>query len=191
MFEVMYSFINTILGLNREVLTFTNMAVRAVIVYTMAIVLIRTGRKRFLARPSSFDLVLLLILGSVISRAITGNAPFFQTLGAALMLVLLHTLFAFLTFHSAQFGALIKGYPLVLIKDGQIQWDKMRLTQLTERDLLGALRRNAQVLDPSAVKLAIFERNGEISIIPRKKKPEIIEIKVEEGVKFIRIEITK
>lgn len=189
MFDSIINFFYWAIGNDYQVLTAAQMGVRTIIVYIFTIILVRIGRRRFLAKPSSFDLVLILILGSVISRAITGNVPFLPTLGAAIILLIFHTLFSYLTFYLPKIGALIKGKPLVLIKDGQIQWDNMKLSQFTERDLLSVIRRNAQILDPSYVKLAILERNGEISVIPKKRKPEIIEINVSEGIQTVKIEL--
>lgn len=189
MYEEIVNFFTWSLGLDTQNLTIWNVILRTFIVYTITIILFRVGKKRFLAKPSSFDLVLILILGSVISRAITPNVPFVQTIVAAFILVILHTFFSVLTFHSPQAGAFIKGKAMILIKDGKIQWSELKKSHITERDLLSAIRRNGQVLEPSLVKFAILERNGEISVIKKEAKPEIIEIKIEEGVKTVRIEI--
>lgn len=190
MFQYLHYFLNTVLGLtsDQQFLPAWQMAIRAFIVYTVAVMLVRLGRKRFLAKPSSFDLVLLLMLGSVLSRSITGNAPFFQTLVAGTILIVIHTFFSAITFYSTRWGALIKGRAMILIKDGKVNWDNMRRAQLTERDLLSALRRNGQLQDYSKVKLAILERNGEISII-KKKKEIFYDINVQPGIQVVRIHL--
>lgn len=168
-----------------------HMALRAAVVYCIAVMLVRIGKKRFLAKPSPFDLVLALMLGSVLSRAITGNAPFLPTIIAGFVLILMHTAFSILTFYSAQIGAVIKGQPVILIKDGEIHWENLRKSQITQRDLVSALRRNAQITNSADVKMAILERNGEISVIPKERQPRIIEFDVEQGVQKIRLEISK
>ncbi|MCA1734002.1 MAG: DUF421 domain-containing protein, partial [Acidobacteria bacterium] len=78
-----------------------------------------------------------------------------------------------------------------LIEDGEILWDNMRKSHLSEKDLLGALYTNGTVTDPADVKLARFERSGDISVIPRekKKKMRVVEVAVKEGVQTVRIEI--
>ena len=191
MFEIMYYYLDLILGLTtvQALLPAWQMALRATIVYSLAVTLVRLSRKRFLAKPSSFDLVLLLMLGSVLSRAITGNAPFFPTLAAGTVLILIHTFISAITFYSTRWGALIKGRAMILIKDGNVNWDNMRRAQLTERDLLSSLRRNAQLLDYSGVKLAILERNGEISIIKKRKMGYNFEVGVKPGIQVIKVQI--
>lgn len=191
MLEHLRHFFDILIGPDGVDPTHAHMAVRAAIVYLMAIFLMRIGKKRFLAKPSSFDLVLLLILGSVISRAITGSAPFFPTILAAMVLVVLHTIMSYLTFYYKGFGVLVKGRPLLLIKDGKIQWQNMKTSQLTERDLMSALRRNGQVLEVSAVKLAILERNGEISVIRYPRDVRVLDVDVAGGVQIVRLVLTE
>ncbi|HYE64599.1 MAG TPA: YetF domain-containing protein, partial [Pyrinomonadaceae bacterium] len=118
-----------------------------------------------------------------------GNAPFFPTLGAGFVLVVLHWLLAVLSFYSDGFGAAVKGHERTLIRAGEIQWDNMRQSHLSEKDLLEALRLNAKVTDPCEVEVAHFERNGEISAIPRRRDPRIVEVAVEAGVQTVRIEL--
>ena len=103
-------------------------------------------------------------------------------------LVLIHTIFALIAFRSHPFGKLIKGVQTVLVKDGKIDEKGCRKYTITERDLEQALRMHGMT-NISEVALASFERNGEISIVPRSRQPRIIEIDVREGVQRIRIEI--
>lgn len=176
------------IGLDQNSLELQHMLLRATIVYTIAVLLIRVGKRRFLSTPTPLDVVLLLMFGSVMSRAITGNAVFFPTLATGSMLILLHSFFSYITFYSRSLGSLIKGVPVVLIKDGQIQWDNMRRHHISEKDLLGALRRNAKLTDVHKVHLALLERNGEISVIPHAGQVQIIEVQVKEGVQTVKVE---
>ena len=73
----------TLLGLGVEPrnLTFVQISVRAIIVFLVTLATVRLGHKRSLSRKTPFDAVLLVILASVLSRAINGSAAFFATLG--------------------------------------------------------------------------------------------------------------
>jgi hypothetical protein len=55
--------------------------------------------------------VLIVILASVLSRAINGSAAFFPTLGGGLILVLSHRLLSLMAYYSHWFGSLIKAGP--------------------------------------------------------------------------------
>jgi uncharacterized membrane protein YcaP (DUF421 family) len=177
------------LGLGVDKLTVPQMLLRTVIVYAFMVLIVRWGEKRFFGKNTAFDLVLSIILGSVISRAINGGAPFFPTLLASVTLVGLHRLLAVLAFHSDRFGDWIKGRARVLVRDGEVDWGAMEESHLTEHDLRGALRLKAQISDPSEVEVARLERSGDVSVIPREGEPRVVEWAVEDGVKVIRLEI--
>jgi uncharacterized membrane protein YcaP (DUF421 family) len=164
------------------------MTLRAVAIYAIMLVLVRLGSRRFLSKATPFDVVVAIMLGSIMSRAINGSAPFLPTIVASAALLALHWLFAVLAVHTS-FGPLVKGEPLLLIKDGEIQEDGIREAKLSPNDLKGALRLRSGDPDPSKVKRAYLERNGRISIIPFKTEPEVLDVAVEEGVKTIRIKL--
>src|SRR4029079_19698306 len=97
------------LGVRPENLTFLQISLRGAVVFIATLAMVRLGHKRSLSRKTAFDAVLLVILASVLSRAINGNADFFAPLGGGLVLVLLHRLLALIAYHLHWFGNLIKG----------------------------------------------------------------------------------
>lgn len=182
--------IQLILGLDRELddVTSLQMALRSILVYALALILVRMGSRRFLAQASAFDIIVAIMLGSIMSRAINGSAPFLPTLIASGALVGAHWVLAALAYNTSFLGPLVKGEPRLLIKDGEVQEDQMRAAKLSEHDLEQAL--HAQSLrDPSKVKRAYLERDGSISVVPLKKEPRIVEVASDKGAQTIRIEI--
>lgn len=155
------------LGLEGKHLTATQMALRAAVVFVASIAMLKVGDKRFMGKNTALDVFLGIVFGSTVSRAITGNAPFGPTLAAALVLVLLHWLFAAVAFRSQLFGKLVKGRNSLLVLGGEIQWNAMRKTHVTTHDLEEALRREGKQPDVSRIKEANLERNGDISLIMR------------------------
>jgi uncharacterized membrane protein YcaP (DUF421 family) len=163
----MVEFLDTLLGIGSDSLTWWQMAVRAIVVFIAALLIMRIGNKRIFGKHTAFDIVLGIIYGSVLSRAITGNSPFWPTLAAALTLVLLHRFFAFLAYNtSGFFGPFIKGSPVCLIKDGKVQEDELKKHSLTENDLHEALRIGG-VTDAKDVAYGCLERSGDISIVKK------------------------
>src|SRR5437660_12121511 len=114
-----WNFVGPLLGLGAEArdLTFIQISLRGVVVFIATLIMVRVGHKRSLSRKTAFDAVLLVILASVLSRAINGRAAFFATLGGRLVLVLLHRLLALTAFHAHWFACLIKGLPEAIIED--------------------------------------------------------------------------
>ena len=159
-------FLEMVLGIEKEDLTWWQMSVRAVVVFFAALVIIRIGNHRVFGKSSTLDIVLGIIYGSVLSRAITGNSPFFPTLVAALVLVLLHTLLAVVAYHSDfGFGSFVKGKNVKLIKEGELQQEALKKHSITTNDLKEALRNAGKEGELSDIKSAYLERSGQISII--------------------------
>ena len=159
--------LNWLIGLeleNRHI-NALQMSVRAFIVFVAAIIMLRIGDKWFMGKSTAFDVMLGVVFGSTVSRAITGNAPFFPTLAAALVLVLLHWVLAAVAFRSHGFGKTVKGSERLLVRDGEPQAEAMKKGHITEHDLQEALRMNGKPPDIGLIKAAHLERNGEISII--------------------------
>ncbi len=185
------SALEQLLGLGRNVgdVNSGQMALRAILMYASAVLLVRIGSKRFLSEATPFDVIVAIMLGSILSRAINGSAPFIATVIAGGALVGLHWLFATLAVHTSSFGALVKGEPRVLIEDGQVQQEQMRAAKLSFKDLEEALRLQSQQTDPAKIKRAFLERNGRISVIPFEKEPRILEVATEQGVPTIRVRL--
>lgn len=167
------------------------MALRAVVIYVTAILLVRLGQKRFMGKNTAFDVILGIILGSVLSRGITGNAPFVPTVAAGAMLVALHWLFSVASFYWRPFGRVVKGEERVLVKDGEIQWRNMQRSHIGRHDLEMAIRNTGKAARLEDVAEAHFERSGEISVIPRtrEKKLRVVDVTVTAGVQNVRIEL--
>ena len=182
--------LSKVLGLDAENLTSWQMAVRAVLVYVAALVIVQLGEKRFLGKNTAFDVILGIVLGSVLSRAITGSTDLVPTLAAGVVLVSMHWLFAFTAFRFSRFGTLIKGSPRTLVRDGEVQWDQMRKSHITEDDLLMALRSKGRVESPEQVSTARLERSGDLSVIKPSGPPRVVEVRVNEGVQVVRIELS-
>src|SRR5205809_6442785 len=134
--NALWNSFQTLLGLGVEPkdLTFVQISLRGIIVFLVTLTTVRIGHKRSLSRKTPFDAVLLVILAAVLSRAINGSAAFFATLGGGVVLVVIHRLFAFLTFYSHGFGILVKGKPDVIVRDGQSDLDVMLRNQVYSHD---------------------------------------------------------
>jgi len=159
----------TLLGLGVEPkdLTFVQISLRGIIVFLVTLIIVRLGHKRPLAQKTPFDAILLVVLASVLARAINGSSAFFATLGGGLVLVLLHRLFAYLAFYSHWFGILVKGEPDVIVRDGECIIPMMRRNHVSIHDLEEDMRLSAHTDDLSKIRVARVERSGDISFIKK------------------------
>jgi len=163
------NFFETLLGLSVEPrnLTFVQISLRGIIVFVAALAMVRLGHKRSLSHKTPFDAVLLVILASVLSRAINGSAGFVPTIGGSAVLVLLHRFFAHLAYYSHAFGILVKGRPDIIVRDGQCDFTMMRRNHISMHDLEEDMRLDAHIDDLSQVRLARVERSGNISFLKK------------------------
>jgi uncharacterized membrane protein YcaP (DUF421 family) len=65
----------------------------------------------------------------------------------------------------------------------------MREGGVSQQDLAQALRAEGNEPDPSRVQLAYLERDGSITMVPRKDGPRILEVSVADGVQTVRIAV--
>lgn len=158
--------IETILGIGEDTLSWWQMAIRAAVVFLAALIILRIGNPRIFGKNSAFDIVLGIIYGSILSRAITGNSPFWPTLAAGFVLVLLHKLVAVISYYSNfGFGAFVKGERVKLVDDGSLDRDAMKEQSITEADLREAVRHAGSAGDLEDIQAAFLERSGKISVI--------------------------
>lgn len=158
-----------LIGPDSNAINWWQMCIRGLLIFILTLILVRLGDRRIFSKNAAFDIVLGIILGSLLSRAITGNAPFVPTTITCVMLVVLHWLFALFAQKFHPFGLLIKGEKILLVKDGQIQEENMKKQSFTIHDLNEVLRLNGKLTKVEEVQEAYLERSGSVSVIPRKQ----------------------
>jgi uncharacterized membrane protein YcaP (DUF421 family) len=155
------------LGLEPKDLTFTQVSLRGVIVFIASLAMIRLGSKRALAQKTAFDTVLIVVLASVLARAINGSSAFFPTLGGSLVIVLLHRFVALLANRWHALGTIVKGQPHVILRDGHFDWAAMRRNHISQHDFEEDMHLSAKTEDESSIRIARVERSGDISFIKK------------------------
>jgi uncharacterized membrane protein YcaP (DUF421 family) len=75
---------------------------------------------------AAFDIVLAVLVGSNLSRALTANAPFGPTLAATAAIALVHWSITFLALRSRLVDKLVKGDVVSLVLHGEVDWRAMR-----------------------------------------------------------------
>lgn len=167
-FSKLYNWLDFVLGLNlhADQLALWQMVLRSFIVYFVGIFIV-VNTKRFATFQTSLDLVIRIIIGTLLATALVGNIAFFNTLALALMSVCLYWFLAMATYYFPGFERLIKGSKEILVSDGKIQWRAMRRNFMSKSDLMDALHSKTNLEDIQDIKVAYFEKNGEITITPK------------------------
>ena len=145
-------------------ITWTQMSARAVIIFFFGLVLVRAAGKRVFGKWTALDIVVSIVIGSNMSRALTGNAPFVETMIATAVLVGLHSVLIAVGVRWPALAHLVKGRGVRLIEDGRVDQRAMRRHGIGQHDLEEALR-EAGLEDAAKVRTAYLERNGDISVV--------------------------
>jgi uncharacterized membrane protein YcaP (DUF421 family) len=144
--------------------------INAVVVYVFLRLAIGLAGLRGLAQLSSFQLVLLVIVGGAVQRALVGDDP--SLTNAAIIvatLIGLELTVSLLERRTRGVGRFLRGEPLIVVENGRPLARRMHRAQVSEDDILAAARMRHGLTSMDEVKYAILEANGEISIVPERK----------------------
>jgi len=144
------------------------LSLRALILFVAGIGFLRIAGRRTFSQATPLDIIVALIIGSNLSRIMTGKAPFLPGLAATLTLVCLHRILAMATLRWSLLANWLKSKPAVLVRDGQVDEKALKAHGLSEGDLLESLRLE-QAESVEHVKLATLEGGGRISVVPADK----------------------
>lgn len=141
---------------------------RAVAIYFFVWLLFRVAGKRTLSDATSFDFVLLLVIGESTQQALIGN-DFSVTTAFTLILTLvgLDIAISFLKQKYPRLDRVLEGVPLIIVQDGKAIRDRMDRVRIDEADVLEAARRLQGLERMEQIKYAVLEVSGGITIVPR------------------------
>jgi uncharacterized membrane protein YcaP (DUF421 family) len=157
---------DAIFGVEND-LTIAQECARAVLVFLYGLLLLRLSGRRTFGNFSALDVIVSVIVGSALARAMTGSAPLAGTLAAAAVLVALHVLLAKLVARSPLMSRIIEGRPVRLAEAGHLDDEACRAAMISEADLSGAMRQHGLngLSDISKVDTVVLEPSGRISVL--------------------------
>ena len=109
-------------------LTVGEMTIRAIVVFLLALAILRVAGKRTFGKQSPSDYVIMIMQGAILSRAVVGASPFLPIIISCLAIVIVHRLLAWASFGNRKVGAVVKGKPVSLFKEGEENIDNMKRT---------------------------------------------------------------
>ena len=141
--------------------------IRSAAVYVFLLVAFRLCGKRQLGQMTAFDVIVLLVISNVVQNALIGND---NSLGGgllgAIVILLLNSAVAWLTFRYKRLERVVEHTPTVLVKHGRILRESLRRERLSLPELRAALRREG-VVSLAGVRYVILEEDGHLSVIRR------------------------
>ena len=159
--------INDLFGQGKD-LNILQMSLRAIVVFFIALALIRFTGMRVFGIKSAFDTCIIIMLGSVLSRAVTGASPFFPTVVASIIMMLIHKIIGRLSVSNQTISHLVKGTHLSLYKDGVLNEENLKKCSLSYGDIMEEIRLDLNQDTLENIQEIFMERTGKISVIEKK-----------------------
>ncbi|MEM8718939.1 MAG: YetF domain-containing protein [Cyanobacteria bacterium P01_G01_bin.39] len=144
---------------------FLNTIVLGTIAYIAIILMLRISGKRTLSKWNSFDFVVTIAFGSILSSILLSTKDSFGTgiLGFGL-LVLFQYILTWISARSSMVQKLVKAEPSLLLYKGKFKQEVLKRERVAEGEVLAALRASGvgAVEDADAV---VLETDGSFSVI--------------------------
>lgn len=159
---------------------------RTLILYFILMVGLRLMGKRQIGELEPSELVLTLIISDLAAVPMQDfGIPLVNGVFPIVTLLCVSMLLSFFSLKSIRFRGLICGYPTVIIRDGKVLQRNMARNRFTVDELLEQLRSQGYS-DLTAVKYAVLETSGQVSVLPYTKDspvtPQVMNMTVQDDV---------
>lgn len=136
---------------------------RVVLNYVVIYITFRLMGKREVGELSLVDLIVYLMIAEIAAISIEAlDKPYYQSLVAILLLLILQKTVAYVLLKRANLRSKLDGAPSVIIANGRVNYYEMRKNRYNFDDLLSQLRESG-IRSISEVEFAILEANGTLS----------------------------
>ena len=140
--------------------------VRSIVLYLIIVIGIRLLGKHQVSELEPAEFVLALIIADVASVPMQDyGIPLLMGVIPIITLLCLSMILSVLTLKSLKIRALLAGVPSILVRNGQVDQKELRRTRMTMDEVLEELRLQGYT-DLTAVRYAVLETNGQLSILP-------------------------
>ncbi|MBQ3286182.1 MAG: DUF421 domain-containing protein [Ruminococcus sp.] len=139
--------------------------IRTVIIYVIVTAAVRIMGKRQVSDMQTSELVITIIVSQIASLPLEdAERPLLNSLVPIMMIVAIELLVSLLMMKSRKARSLICGHPIIVIRDGKMLDEQLRLLRISREDVYSLLREK-NYSDESDVKYGIIEPNGTLSIL--------------------------
>ncbi len=140
-------------------------ALKSIAVYVFIVAAIRVFGKKEFAQLSVVDVVFILLISNSVQTAMVGDDTSLSGgLVAALALFAMNYVFKRISLGSESISKVIDGEPIMLIYNGEVRPNALKEASISLEQLKAVVREHG-VEEISDVNLAIFEVDGNISVL--------------------------
>ena len=142
---------------------------RSAAIYIVVLFVFRVAGRRTLSELTTFDFVLLLVIGEATQQALLGDD--FSITNAFIVIVSMVGMDITLTYikrKSTRIAKLIDGESMIIVEYGKVLDRRIQKSRIDQDDILQAARTTQGLERLDQIKFAILEKDGKISIIPNR-----------------------
>jgi len=148
--------------------TILQVAFRTLILYFLALVVVRIMGKRSVANLAPFDLVVIIMIGSAAAIPMEQNVSLLNGVIPVVLLGVAQYLVSLINVYSRGTERITQGTPVLLVQNGKVLWENLKKERVTLEDLRIMLR-EAGIGNITDVQEARLEPNGKVSVIKTKE----------------------
>lgn len=140
---------------------------RGLVIYIVLLVIFRLAGRRSLSEITTFDFILLLIIGETTQQALLGRD--FSMMNAIILILtlILADMGIAILKKSPSIDKWLEGTPTILVQDGRLLEERTKKLGVDKDDILEAARELQGLERLDQIKYAVLERRGNITIIPQ------------------------
>ena len=137
---------------------------KTLVLYFFIVIVYRIMGKKEVGKLSIIDLIVSILIAELAAISIEQyDSSIMISIVPILCLVIIEVLFGYIGLKSSKFKKIIEGSPVVIIKNGKLNFDAMRKLRYGLDDLISQLREQG-IKSIEEVNYAVIENNGKISI---------------------------
>lgn len=148
--------------------------VRSIVLYIIVLIVMRLMGKREIGQLQPFELAIAIMIADLASIPMTDiGIPISNGIIPICGLLVMHLLISYINIKSRKMRELICGKPTILMYQGRIDEQKLKKERFTINELQEKLR-SSNVMDFGDVEYAILETSGDITVIQKPNKRNLI-----------------
>ena len=140
---------------------------KTLLLYFFIVIMYRIMGKKEVGKLSIIDLIVSILIAELAAISIEQyDSSILTSLIPILCLVIVEILFGYISLKSPKIKKLIEGSPIVIIKNGKLNFEAMKKLRYSLDDLISQLREQS-IKSIEEVNYAVLENNGKLSIFQK------------------------
>ena len=146
---------------------YINIILKTIILYLLIILAYRIMGKKEVGQLSIIDLIVSILIAELAAIAIEQyESSILVSIIPMACLVIIEVLFSYISLKSPKWRKMIDGSPIIIIKEGKINFEQMRKLRYSLDDLISQLREQG-IKSIEEVNYAVLENNGKLSVFDK------------------------